>query len=106
MRSKDHALRFYVTNTLCKELGYQAEQSDRALYPTTTDIQNHVYSAKKALELSKLDQENTRLKIDQWQSTNSEASYFFRPFVLQDGEPAVKDKQRPNLTKRSGRNNC
>ena len=60
----------------------------------------HVYSAKKALELSKLDQENTRLKIDQWQSTNSESSYFFRPFVLQDGEPAVKeeDKQRPSLT--------
>ena len=94
------SLRFYVTNTLCKELGYQAKQSDRALYPTTTDIRNHVYSAKKALELSKLDQENTRLKIDQWQSTNSESSYFFRPFVLQDGEPAVKeeDKQRPSLT--------
>ena len=59
------SLRFYVTNTLCKELGYQAKQGNRALYPTTTDIRNHVYSAKKALELSKLDQENTRLKIDQ-----------------------------------------
>ena len=50
--------------------------------------------------MSKLDQENTRLKIDQWQSTNSEASSFFLPFVLQDGEPAVEeeDKQQPNLT--------
>ena len=97
MNEVKRSLRFYVTNTLCKELGYQAKQSDRALYPTTTDIRNHVYSAKKALELSKLDQENTHLK---WQSTNSEASYFFWPFVLQDGEPTVKeeDKQRPNLT--------
>ena len=75
-------------------MGYQAKQSDHALYPTTTDIQNHVYSAKKALEFSKLDQENTRLKIDQWQSTNSEASYFFWPFVLQDGEPAVKEEDK------------
>ena len=88
------SLRFFVTNTLCKELGYQAKQSDHALYPTTTDIRNHVYSAKKALEFSKLDQENTRLKIDQWQSTNSEASYFFWPFVLQDGEPAVKEEDK------------
>ena len=97
------SLRFYVTNTLCKELGYQTKQSDRALYPTTTDIRNHVYSAKKALELSKLDQENTRLKIERWQSTNAEASYFFRPFVLQEGEPSVKEaeteaKQQPGLT--------
>ena len=59
------SLRCYVTNTLCKELGYQAKQRDCTMYPTTTDIQNHVYSAKKALELSKLDQENTHLKIDQ-----------------------------------------
>ena len=59
-----------------------------------------MYSAKKALELSKLDQENNCLKIDRWQLTNSESSYFFRPFLLQDGEPAVKeeDKQRPSLT--------
>ena len=71
------SLRFYVTNTLCKELGYQAKQSDRALYPTTTDVRNHVYSAKRALELSKLDQENARLKIEQWQSTNADHRTFF-----------------------------
>ena len=71
------SLRFYVTNTLCQELGYQPKQCDRALYPTTIDIRNHVYSAKKALELSKLDQENSRLKIDKWQAANPEASYFF-----------------------------
>ena len=95
------SLRFYVTLSVKSWAIYQARQSNRALYPTTTDIQNHVYSAKKALELSKLDQKNTRLKIDQWQLTNSEASSFFRSFVLQDGEPAVKeeDKQRPNLTR-------
>ena len=71
------SLRFYITNTLCQELGYQPKQCDRALYPTTTDIHNHVYSAKKAPELSKLDQENSRLKIDKWQAANPEASYFF-----------------------------
>jgi len=97
------SLRFYVTNTLCKELGYQAKQSDRALYPTTTDVRNHVYSAKRALELSKLDQENARLKIEQWQSTNADASYFFRTFVLQEGEPTVKEaeseEQQSGLTR-------
>ena len=78
------SLRFYVTNTLCKELGYQPKQCDRALYPTAIDIRNHVYSAKRALELSKLNQENAQIKINQWQKVNPEASYFFCPFVLQD----------------------
>ena len=56
-------LRFYVTNTPCEELGYQTKQTDRAFYPTTTDIRNRVYSAKKALELSKLDQEMLEWKV-------------------------------------------
>ena len=39
------SLRFYANNTLCKEMGYQTKQNDRVLYPTLTDIWNHVYSA-------------------------------------------------------------
>ena len=30
-----------------------------------TDVKNHVYKAKRALELSKIDQENLRLKVNE-----------------------------------------
>ena len=32
----------------------------------------------RALELSKYDQENLRLKIDEWKSDNPPSSFFFR----------------------------
>jgi hypothetical protein len=49
-----------------QELGAEPEVTNRAFYPTSSHICNHIFKAKQALELSKLDQENLRLKITQW----------------------------------------
>ena len=39
--------------------------TDRAYFPTLQDINNHVTKAKSALQLSKLDQQNFNLKIQE-----------------------------------------
>ena len=49
-------------------------------FPTLVDIQNHVFSAQKALELSKFDQHNLQLKIKKWEEDNQSSKFFFRPF--------------------------
>ena len=51
---------------LIPEFQIKPDEANRTYFPTTTDIQNHVYSAQKLLELSRLDQENLRLKINEW----------------------------------------
>ena len=60
-------LKYHTENQISKELGFKPQTHDRAFYPNTVDIKNHVYRAKRALELSKLDQENLRLKIKEWE---------------------------------------
>ena len=54
-------------------------------------IKNHVGNAKRALELSKLDQENLRLKIEEWQKDCPESTHYFRPYVKkpQDQSPPL-----------------
>ena len=53
-------IKHYSDNELMKELGFKPNEYDPAFYPDVTDIKNHVYKAKRALELSKIDQENLR----------------------------------------------
>ncbi len=65
-----HSLKYYVNNVLSKEIGKTPLQHDRAFYSTNDDIRNHVFKAKRTLELSKLDQENLRLKVEEWQKTS------------------------------------
>ena len=73
-------LRMYVTSKLNNELGIEPPPTDRAFYPTNDDVRNHILRAKKALELSKLDQENLHLKIEHWkQKTNG--YFYFRPYT-------------------------
>jgi len=48
--------------------------------PTNTDIRNHVYKAQQACQLSKLDQENLQLKIEQWQKQTPQSHFHFRPY--------------------------
>ena len=52
------SLRYFVVNTLSKELGYIPQPNDRAMYPTDIDIHNHIHLVRRALDLSKFDQEN------------------------------------------------
>ena len=58
----------YVQHTIPVELNLTPSLTDRAFYPMPCDIRNHISKAKKALELSKLDQENLRLKIEDWKN--------------------------------------
>ena len=49
-------LNHYVKHTLPNEHNIRPIPTDRAFYPLPNDIKNHVGNAKRALELSKLDQ--------------------------------------------------
>lgn len=73
-------IKHYTDNELAKELGFKPNKYDQAFYPDMADIKNHVYKAKRALELSKIDQENLRLKVNQWTADDSE-NKFLRPYV-------------------------
>ena len=44
-------------------------------------LKNHVVNAKRALELSKLDQENLRLKIEAWLKDSPQSTHYFRPYI-------------------------
>ena len=57
------ALKLYITKELCPT--DLPNRDDRAYYPTNHDLLNHIHKAKSQLQLSKLDQENLGLKIDE-----------------------------------------
>eukprot|EP00118_Oscarella_pearsei_P020655 m.225282 g.225282 ORF g.225282 m.225282 type:complete len:131 (+) comp40012_c0_seq27:386-778(+) len=57
-----------------------------AFHPSTTDIQNHIYKAKAALQLSKLDQENLRHKITIWESCNPDSLFYYQPYIQHEAE--------------------
>ena len=61
------ALKHYVQHSLCVDI--KPGLTDRAYYPTSTDIHNHIYLAQRACQLSKLDQENLNLKIQKWKKS-------------------------------------
>lgn len=72
------ALKSYVRHVLCPDQNIAT--SNRTYFPTETDIRNQVYSAQKALEMSKFDQDNLKLKIDQWVNDNPISRFYFRPY--------------------------
>lgn len=75
------ALRKYVRNQCSNS---RPSPTDQAYYPTTADIRNHMYKAKVVLQLSKFDQENLALKIEEWRRLNSDDYHFFRPCVSEE----------------------
>ena len=85
------ALNHYVKHTLPSEHNITPNPTDRAFYPLPTDIKNHVGNAKRALDLSKLDQENLRLKIEAWKEL-PESCHYFRPYISKQS-----DKQSPQM---------
>ena len=86
------AVRHYVIHILAPETEIIPDEANRSYFPTTKDIQNHVYSAQKALELSKFDQENLSLKIKQWQKETPSSNYYFRPH--KDTNPSVLEHEK------------
>ena len=80
-------LRHYVLHDLCKDQPPNPE--DRAYFPFEHDIQNHVQIAKRALQLSCLDQENVQLKIEQWKSLYPDDTHFFRPYIQKEASESI-----------------
>ena len=75
-----HSLKHHVDVVITKDLNKKPMPGDRAFYPLHEDIRNHVSKARKALELSKFDQQNLQLKIEEWKDSNSDSLFFFRPY--------------------------
>ena len=73
-------LKYYIDTVIVKDLDRTLTPGDRAFYPLLEDIRNHVSKAKKALELSKFDQQNLQLKIEEWKASSPHSSFFFRPY--------------------------
>ena len=76
-------LKEYVNTTMRDNLPCS---TDRPYYSTVTDINNHVTKAKSTLQLSKLDQQNLYLKVQEWKKANPESNHFFRPFKNPQGD--------------------
>ena len=74
------ALKHYVTTVLCASSN-NPDPDDRAYYPTIRDLRNHIYKAKKALELSKLDQQNLKVKIEERKKAQPDSAFHFQPFI-------------------------
>ena len=79
-------------NFLNKEIGKMPLEHDRAFHPTNDDIRNHAGKAKRTLELSRLDQENLHLKVEKWQKSSPQSSFFFRSFHI---HPSSSDCHNP-----------
>ena len=89
-------LRLYVRENVSKDLGETPHPSGRSLYPQDSDIRNHIHLTKKAVEFSKLDQENLRERIRQWKIQCPERSAFFRPRIASTQEDAENPASTTN----------
>ena len=71
-------------------------ETDRSYYPTIADINNHIYKSRTALQLSKFDQHNLHLKIEEWKQTRIDSRHFFRPFEShQDHQDNLEESLHP-----------
>ena len=78
------ALKHYTLHVLC--ITQKPELTNRAYFTTGVDIRNHIYKAQQACQLSKLDQENLKIKIDMWQKENPESRFHFCPYKAKASE--------------------
>ena len=93
------ALKLYVTT-----LPQSPNKDDRAYYPTNADLSNHIYKAKAAFQLSKLDQKNLAMKVDEWKKNNQGVNIYFRAYKKiekgsceGDGREDVSEFEQPLL---------
>ena len=92
--TQQRSLRFYANTILASQAGLKFSTQNRAFFPTSIDIRNHIYAAKKSLELSKLDQENVRQMVDEHKRDDPTSSFSFRPLVKQEVETEQEDDTR------------
>ena len=77
------ALRSFVKSCMFENAPHPL---DCAYYPTSDDIRNHIYQAKTALQLPKFDQQNLKLLIKDWQTTQPLSSHYFHPYKCHTDE--------------------
>ena len=80
IQEENSARYFQVQSEREQTLEANPVPGDRAFYPLSDDIRNHVTKAKRAFQLSRYDQDNLRLKIEEWRKKNPQLSFFFRPY--------------------------
>ena len=61
------------------------------IHAADRDLKNHIYKAKRALELSKLDQHNLKLKLQEWESSHPDSTFYFRLYVTKDKQPPTEN---------------
>ena len=54
--------------------------TSRRFHPKKKDIRNHMYIAATKLRLSKLDQENLALKVEEWKTQNPNDMIYYRGY--------------------------
>jgi len=75
--------------------------NDRAYNPTLDDIRNHISKAKRAMQLSVIDQENALRKIERWSEISPSSRYFFRPYKEMKSKPMETMQCQSNSTAES-----
>ena len=81
-------LKHHVKHYMC--VGNLPDPNDRAYYPSLDDTRNHIAKAKRALQLSVVDQENAQKLIEQQQKLSADSHMYFRPYRCAKGD---KDSQ-------------
>ena len=70
--------------------GKLPDANDRAYYPSLGDIKNHIAKAKRALQLSVMDQENAAKLTERWEKLSPDSHYLFRPYKHKDDTDSCK----------------
>ena len=92
-RTVQRVLKEYVHESMKTNLPCE---TDRSYYPTIADINNHIYKSKTALQLSKFDQHNLFLKIEEWKQARVDSRHFFRPFKShEDNQDKLDESLNP-----------
>ena len=79
VKEMQRALRLYVKTDLFDDQQLPPLNS-RRFFPEERDIRNHIYNATSQLRMSKVDQENVSLLIENWQMTKQNNFFFFRGY--------------------------
>ena len=86
----ERLLKHHVKHYMTLNNGVMPDPNDRAYFPTLYDIKNHISRAKKALQLSVVDQENAELFIWKQREQTPESNSHFRPYKLKHSSPKSK----------------
>ena len=79
-REMKRHLNVYVKQQILSKDEIQPSPSNRRFFPKPSDIRSHMYRASIKNRFSTIDQENVVDNIDQWQSSNPEDFFYFRPY--------------------------